>query len=156
VDTQLLQQQAEALYHQGRIAEAIPLLEQVAKRDPHPSADQLSNLAYLLYLNGQMNPAESYLQQALAIDADHAPSLSNIGLVYQQTGNLEKAEQYLRQAIEADPAAIPQRCSLGALIMKRGAVFDAIDIFQNALQIDESSPDVWSNLAMDCPVVMKR
>jgi protein O-GlcNAc transferase len=32
--------------------------------------------------------------------------------------------------------------------MKRGAVFDAIDIFQNALQIDESSPDVWSNLAM--------
>jgi tetratricopeptide (TPR) repeat protein len=109
----LLNQQVQTLYKQGKYQEAIPLAEkavELAKRVYGPeqrnTATRLNNLAELYQAMGDYPKAEPFLQEALRIrqkvlgpeHPDTAASLNNLALLYWATGEYAKAEPLDQEA----------------------------------------------------------
>ncbi|SEO20729.1 Tetratricopeptide repeat-containing protein [Duganella sp. CF517] len=68
---------AVLLAGEGRQAEAVELLRQLAAQFPH-DAQPLNNLGYLYYLQGRTGPARAAIEQALRIDPQHAQARANL------------------------------------------------------------------------------
>jgi tetratricopeptide (TPR) repeat protein len=111
----LLNQQVQTLYKQGKYQEAIPVAEgavEVAKRARGPeqpeTADALNNFGLLFQKIGDHAKAEPLLQEALRIrqevlGPEHsytATSLNNLALLYQAMGEYVKAEPLLQEALQ--------------------------------------------------------
>jgi CHAT domain-containing protein len=119
-----LNARAGALYQQGKVAEAVPLAQEVLalcrklyppERFPagHPDlAISLSTLGFLLQARGELAPAEPLLRQALDMRQKLYPqerfpdghpslalSLNNLGALLAARGELAQAEPFYRQAL---------------------------------------------------------
>ena len=77
-------------------ARAIPLLENVVKRDPS-NADAYNWLAYATRKNGDPKAAIPIYQKALAIDPKHLGAHEYIGEAYLQVNDLANAKKHLKR-----------------------------------------------------------
>ncbi|MFW5722383.1 MAG: FecR domain-containing protein [Desulfohalobiaceae bacterium] len=90
------------LYRQGRITDAIDLLEtEVPARDP----DLLAALAALFLEVGRSTEAEQALQKALEHHPNLGVLLSQLAILELVRGNSEAAMQLSEQAVSSDPGA---------------------------------------------------
>src|SRR5271166_4883922 len=110
----LLNQQVQTLFKQGKYQEAIPLAEkavELAKRVYGPeqpnTAKSLNNLAELYWRMGEYAKAEPLYQEALRIcqkvfGSEHpntAAILNNLAVLYKDMGEYAKAEPLYQQAL---------------------------------------------------------
>src|SRR5271165_490361 len=113
-DFNLLNQQVQTLFKQGKYQEAIPLAGkavELAKRvygPEHPNtAQSLNNLAVLYRVMGEYAKAEPLLQEALRIrqkvlgpaHPDTATCLYNLAVLYDAMGEYAKAEPLYQEAL---------------------------------------------------------
>lgn len=85
---------ARELIEKGRPADAVPLLDEIAKRTPN-NADAYNLLGYAHRKLGAADKAEAYYDQALAINPKHLGALEYLGELYLETGRLDRARQIL-------------------------------------------------------------
>ncbi len=61
-------------------------------------------LGRVFFRGGDIKNAEIYLQKAISLNSDYAPSYRNLALLYEYQGEYHKAESFYRTAVLVDPA----------------------------------------------------
>lgn len=117
----------------GRIREAVPFLEVLAKVSPD-NVDVLFNLGVAYSELGQYDEAIIRLKRAVQLDPKHAHAWTAIGVAYQRMGKPEQALEPMRRAVEAAPDDGYSLRNLGAVLMSRGLADEAIDCLRKARQ----------------------
>ncbi|MDQ6707530.1 MAG: tetratricopeptide repeat protein [Acidobacteriota bacterium] len=140
-----LMTQAKPLVDEGRLPEAIALLERAIGLDgKNPRV--LFRLAGLYYDTRQFDRARHNIQAAI----DLAPSeylyhyLS--GLVEKDSGKLDAARARFETAIRLNPSAADGFNQLGDLAMSRRSFAEAIQYFEKATRLDPADPAYRLNL----------
>src|SRR5271165_1562714 len=154
----LLNQQVQTLFKQGKYQEAIPLAEkavELAKRVYGPeqpnTAKSLNNLAELYWRMGEYAKAEPLYQEALRIcqkvfGSEHpntAAILNNLALLYKDMGEYVKAEPLYQEALRIrqkvlgseHPHTANSLNNLADLYQDMGEYAKAEPLYQEALRI---------------------
>jgi CHAT domain-containing protein/Tfp pilus assembly protein PilF len=157
-----LNAQVQALYQEGKFAEALPIASKALQRaeaafGPGNTkvATALNNLAALYSGQGSYDQALPLLRRALEIDEKAlgpkhpsvATDLSNLAELYDDLGLYTNAEPLLQRALEIDEKALGPKhhdvaCVLGSLALlydHEGRYEEALPLSQRALRIDEKT-----------------
>ncbi|MGI9222137.1 MAG: tetratricopeptide repeat protein [Woeseiaceae bacterium] len=105
---------AQELLAQGKIEDAIELLEKVAEAAPTLSAPRI-DLGIAYHQLGAMEAAEAHLNTALAINASHPVALNELGIVYRKTARFSEARQSYQAALDVYPGFHYARRNLAVL-----------------------------------------
>jgi len=169
---QLLQQnrlaEAEALYRQllpdtadasvpanlgaicgasGRLAEAVPLLEQALGLDPqHLSA--LTNLAQALCQQGHWEQAEPLLHRALERDPNHLQALNRLRSLVSRAGRRDEAIVLAHRLTVLAPEAPEAHFNHALELRANGALPEARVSYERALALRPDYVDARANLSM--------
>jgi chemotaxis protein methyltransferase CheR len=124
--------EAEALYEQGRYAEAADkLVELVSSPSPQP---QVFNLLARTYANqGKLAEALGWCDQGIAADKLNPSNYYLRAVVLQEQGELEDAAGSLRRALYLDQHFVLAHFALGNLARHGGKVREADKHLENAL-----------------------
>jgi tetratricopeptide (TPR) repeat protein len=117
----------------GRLKEAIPYLESMAKTEPG-NVDVLYNLGLAYSELGQLDEAIIRLKRAVQLAPAHSRAWTGIGVAYQRMGKPEQALAPLEQAVAADPTDGYGRRNLAAMLMKAGRNTEALAHLRAARQ----------------------
>lgn len=109
----------------GRIKEAVPYLEALAKTDPN-NVQLLFNLGIAYSELGQFDEAIIRLKRAVQLDPKHAHAWTGIGVAYQRMGKRDQALEPMQKAVEADSSDGYARRNLGAMLMSAGRKEEAL------------------------------
>ena len=135
-----------AYAQQGKLSEAIPLLQQahqVLPRDP----TIIGNLALALELTGDLEQAVALNKKAIRLQPGNIDLLSNLGDTLRQIGKLEEAESFLRQAITLDPSSVKTWNNMGILLQTRRDYPKAEQALRKGLSLLPNNPSTLNNLA---------
>ena len=100
----------------GRIEEAVPYLEAMAKTDAE-TVQVLYNLGIAYSELGQFDEAVIRLKRAVQLEPKHAHAWTGIGVAYQRMGKPALALEPMQKAVEADPSDGYGQRNLGAMLM---------------------------------------
>jgi tetratricopeptide (TPR) repeat protein len=117
----------------GRIKEAVPYLEALAKADPE-NVQVLYNLGIAYSELGQFDEAVIRLKRAVALSPKHAHAWTGIGVAYQRMGKRAQALEPMQKAVEADPADGYARRNLGAMLLGAGRSAEGLEHLRAARQ----------------------
>ena len=125
------------LQHQGRDSEAVPLLQEAARRGIASEAMQV-RLALILSEGGR--PADALrVLQPLAASPD--PETQNaIGIALADSGKFDEAIRVFARILETDPADAIALQNQGIALLKKGDAPGALASFDRALAINGSLP----------------
>ncbi len=85
---------------------------------------------------GDSAQAIQVLQQAIAMDADHARARTLLGIAYFRDNRTDAAINELQYAIKLDPTLKTARYTLGTALLQKEAWQSAIDTFKKLIEID--------------------
>ncbi len=105
-----------------------------------------NGLSYIQRLKAR-NECREYLNQALALEADHAAALGLLGRVEMDDGQLEKAHALFNASLNRQPAQAQQYCNLGYWALKSERPALAEEYFQQALECDRQSAAAFCGVA---------
>jgi tetratricopeptide (TPR) repeat protein len=130
----------------GRIKEAVPYLEALAKTEPD-NVQVLFNLGIAYSELGQYDEAVIRLKRAVQLDPMHAHAWTGIGVAYQRMGKRELALEPMQKAVEADPTDGYSRRNLGAVLMAAGRAQEALVQLREARRALPHDPQTVYGLA---------
>lgn len=131
---------------QGRLTQALPVLEQAASLRPDDQAIN-NNLALVLELSGQIDRAIPIYHRILQTHAHNIEALSNLGDALRKTGRPDEAWVYLKKALEIKPDNVNTLNSLGITLQDLGDFDAAESKLRQALSLNPKNPQILSNLA---------
>ena len=135
-----------SLLQSGRIAEAVPYLESMAKTDPK-NVVVLFNLGIAYSELGQFDEAIIRLKKAVQLQPGHARAWTGIGVAYQRMGKPELALEPMRKAVEADPTDGYSHRNLGAMLLGIGRNAEGLIHMRQARQALPHDPHTTFGLA---------
>ena len=139
-DTATAFDKGTSLYHDGRAAEAIPLLEMVVRANPdHALAQARLGGAYANVERYQ--EAMPHLQRAIALDATDYQSRTNLGVVHEKLGHPELGIEPARQAVALQPQNAAVLSNLGWVLLRAKRPAEAVDAYLKAAAIDPHNAD---------------
>ncbi|MFW5985866.1 MAG: tetratricopeptide repeat protein [Halanaerobiales bacterium] len=115
-----------------RIDEGIAVLEEIKKKYKHLNPDILTTLGYFYMLNGDLEKALEYTNEALEADQEHGPALDNLGQIYFRQDKLEKAEESFKKALDKKENMVDSKYYLGKIYEKQGDKEKAAEYFKQA------------------------
>ncbi len=136
-----------ACRQQGRLAEALPLLEQCAS-EARRNPDILTNYGEALLAAGQAAAAEKVLRQAVQAAPAHAQALNNLGLALHTQGKTEQAIAAARKALAAQGGQINALNNLGNYLLASGKAGEAAGHFRAALDLAPTQAEIAANLVL--------
>jgi len=102
--------------------------------------------AVVAYRYGLKEEALKYLQRALTLSPDHAPSYNLLGLIFLEKGNLSQALGYYQKAVEINPEFPEALYGLGRVYEELGKKEKALTFYQRSYQLNPR-PEVAFSLA---------
>ncbi len=117
---------------EGQYDEAVDYLNQAVAVAP-PSAQLLSDLGYVYYLQDNQPLAQQYLEKALQEDPDYQAARTNLAIVYAENGDYERALQNFR-ATSSEAEALS---NLAYIQSQCGDIELAEQNYSRALDIDK-------------------
>ncbi|MEC9082887.1 MAG: hypothetical protein VYE45_03935, partial [Pseudomonadota bacterium] len=105
-----------------------------------------NGLSYIQRLKAR-NDCREYLNQALALEAEHAAALGLLGRVEMDDGQLEKAHALFNASLNRQPAQAQQYCNLGYWALKSERPALAEEYFLQALECDRQSAAAFCGVA---------
>ncbi|MCW5640973.1 MAG: tetratricopeptide repeat protein [Rhodoferax sp.] len=130
----------------GRIKEAVPYLETLAKASPD-NVQVLYNLGIAYSELRQFDESIIRLKRAVQLDPTHAHAWTGIGVAYQRMGKRELALEPMRKAVNADPSDGYARRNLGAILLGMGQREEALEHFRAARRAIPHDPQALYGLA---------
>ncbi len=137
---------AGQLIAQGRVQEAIDILETVASRKPD-FAPALFTLAQALWMQGSLESAAARLRAALALEPKLAEGHNNLGILYDTLGRSEAAVESFAKALAIKPDFALAHSNLGNALRMQGKPAAAIASLRRAIAIDPARAEFRANLA---------
>jgi tetratricopeptide (TPR) repeat protein len=134
----------QALYQEGRLAEAVPILEAAIALQPSSEAHGL--LALTLAGLGRSQEALPHAREAVRLKPVSAPAHSSLGTVLGDLGNLEGARLELEEALRLEPKLSEARISLGVVFARLGRLPEAAASFAAVLQDEPAHAVAHGNL----------
>ena len=114
--------------------------------DPRPRALALTNLGYLYERRGQYQEAETFLEQAVAINAENAQAWSILGASRRQLGKAADATEAFQRAHELAPADPQVMSNLALALVDAEDWAPAVTLLEKATAADPTSASHWLNL----------
>ncbi len=136
----------------GHIADAVPLLEALNKRDPD-NAEVLFNLGRAHCDLGHFDDALAHLKHAVRLNPGHAHAWIAIGVAYKQMGKYDLALEPMRKAVEADPKDGYALRNLGAELVSCGELQEGLKNLREARKVLPHDPLTLYGLAATLQVV---
>jgi tetratricopeptide (TPR) repeat protein len=137
---------AQALYFEGRAAEAEGLFRKVLNERPD-DVTALEGLGVLVLQQGRAGEAVDLFARGLAIQPDSSRLCANLGEALRSTGRLDEALVHLCRATELDPEFAQAWNSLGLLAHARGHYDYAETAYREALRLRPNFAAAHVNLA---------
>ena len=125
----------DALYEQGRYAEALDVtLVAVERRPEHFQAH--FNLGAILDELGHFDEAETHLRRAIALNPQAQNAYLNLSKALYEQGRYEAALEAARIAIEQDPDFVEAHFNLGAILNMLGRFEEAETHLRRAIALN--------------------
>ena len=118
----------------------------VVKKSPGKARPH-NNLGAFYLRAGDLDKAEKYFRQSLAINPKYALSLYDMALVSLGKGDLDSALKYLDEAVTIDPLTPLPLFSMGDGYLKRGMTVEAVKCYRLAVKLKPGIPRGWRGLA---------
>lgn len=138
---------ANALAQCGELDEALAMHQRVLQRQPDDMAT-LVNLATLQIRRQAFASAQGYLDQVLSRQPDHLDALSAQVDAWRFQHQFEAAITLLQHLAKRQPKAVLHPRRLGSALRQLGQHTAAIAAYQQALALDPSDMDTYSNLLL--------
>lgn len=106
----------------------------------------LNNLAVLAYSNNELDSAESWLREAVALDERDAKAWFNLGLVLEKRERLDQALSAYRRARALQPQDSAVLLRLGSVHLSRREWVEAVGVLVEATAISPEVPEIWYQL----------
>lgn len=136
-----------ALYHQGKIDEAILHYQESLKLRP-TDVDSLSNLATALADCGRNNEAIAAYQAALKIQPADPALHNNLGTALAQSRQPDAAISEYQEAIRLQPNFASAHKNLANTLLNLSRIDEAIEHFKEAAHNQPSDPETLNNLGV--------
>jgi tetratricopeptide (TPR) repeat protein len=133
-------QQACALHHQGRTAEAAEAYERILQVAPS-HLDTLIHLGVLRLAQGQAEPAEQLLRRAVSVSPDSPEALGNLAAALQALGRHEEAATLYERALNCRPDMLDARFGLAGSLQACGRHEAAVACYEAILVVDPAHPE---------------
>ena len=143
-DSKLLEQLSDFTL-EGQYQEALALLPQANSQELN-NADVCKIAGFCAYLAGELNQAEHYWRQALAINPDFYTVYSDLGVLLEKLGQLAEAENCYRQALSVKPDFAEAHSNLGDLYEQQKRFSSAESCYRQALLYNPNLAEVHCNL----------
>lgn len=137
--------QAKPLVQEGKLRDAIELLERASSLDRR-NPQVLFRLAGLYYDTQQHEIAGRYAREAIALAPSEWLYHYLLGLVEKSSGRLEAAGDSFQIAVRLNPSAAEAFNQLGNMAMGRRDFSEAIRYFEKATALDSREPAYRLNL----------
>ncbi len=131
-----LTNKALAYWQQGKINEAIEVLEDCIGKFEYINHNTYSSLGYLYILKEDYEKAIEYTNKALEKEPKHAGSWDNLGQISYRKNELEEAEKYFKKALGFKSDLVDSLYYLGLIAEKRENVEEAKSYFFKAKECD--------------------
>lgn len=138
-------QQAQALLHAGRLAEAQSLFTRICEQDA-TDVDAWYFLSCIYGMQGNTDEAGRCCRRVIALHPDHSDAHVNLGNVLLSQGMIEEAMRHYRTAVRANPNDARALCSLGSGLASLDRHDDAAKSFQAAIRLNPSLVEAYYNL----------
>ncbi|MBF0291316.1 MAG: tetratricopeptide repeat protein [Nitrospinae bacterium] len=105
-----------------------------------------NNLGAFYFHKGDLDKAEKYFRQSLAINPKYALSLYDMALLNLKRGDLDTALDYFDKAVTIDPLTPFPLFSMGEGYLKRGMTAEAVKCYRLAVKLKPGIPKGWQGL----------
>ncbi|MFH1035850.1 MAG: tetratricopeptide repeat protein [Pseudomonadota bacterium] len=137
--------EANLLAGGGKASEAMSLLQQLLKDNPHLARPHLT-LGLIAQDQRQLDLAAHEFKQALALDPALAEAHYHLGTLALAKGNMEEAERALKAAVAADPFKEEAINDLGLVFGATGRIQEAEKAYKKALELNPDYAAAHVNL----------
>ncbi|CAK0766886.1 hypothetical protein WCLP8_3990005 [uncultured Gammaproteobacteria bacterium] len=120
---------ATRLHQVGQLSEAADVYRAILAAVPD-HAPSLHLLGVIAAQNRRLEPAETLIRRAIALDDGNADFHSNLGAVLREQGRLEEASDCLVLALALAPGQLDARHNLGAVLHDQGRLEQAEDCYR--------------------------
>ena len=142
----IINQQAKALFDQGRHADVIALSKKAIELNPtHHESYANIGISYLKLK--QNDSALTYLDIANGLNHNNRTILANLGTAYIRAGKYNRAEKCLKKALEIDPERIGPLVSLATMYLNTDRVDEAFACYEELASRDNPPLDYLKILA---------
>lgn len=132
---------------QGRLADALPLLERAVALAPTLAQARL-NRGVALLESGQPADAEAELREAVRLDPNYAEAHFNLGNVLRDQGRSAEAVEHYRTAVRLRPDHAGAVTNLGLAVLDTGRTGEAVTLLSHAVRLDTGSKEAHNNLGL--------
>jgi tetratricopeptide (TPR) repeat protein len=136
--------EADDLYWEGDLKEAIALYERAIELRPDPVEPYVA-LARLLVLEGQTVEAVERAEAATEKAPQNAQAWAVLGLAYDWHGEFEEAIRACERALQLAPDLAEAHAYLAEAYIDSGRWLEAVESAETALKLDKESVDVQRN-----------
>ena len=136
-----------ALYRQGRFAEVVNAIEDLAPRHA-PSLMLLNILGAAQIARADFAGAESAFEAAIAIDDRHAELHNNLGAALEAQDKFAAAAAAYARALVLAPDHAPAHYNRGNALRKQNAIPEAIACYERALALKPDYVEACNNLGL--------
>lgn len=133
--------EGEALFNDGRSAEAIECFERILQKDPGQT-DALNNLGVIAFQLNDLQSAEAFLTKAVRLDRRHIEALTNLAEVLMKEGIYAKAADLLGHAarIRGDDPSLWHESAICEQLS--GDSYGAMNSFRRSYELDPSQANL--------------
>lgn len=112
------------------------------------TADELFVLGVTAHQTGDLEGAERYYRDLVAVEPNHAPGLSNLASLVARRGGADEADAFYARAVAADPDFLDARFNRGNLLRRRGRLAAAVAEYEEVLRRAPDHPHTLLNLGL--------
>jgi tetratricopeptide (TPR) repeat protein len=138
---------AKALTDSNRVANAIPIWQELLEQDPENAVPYKFQLTRCYMRTGRMAECESLLRELLEANPKSAILLASLGQAMLQQEKIDEALTYLKQAEAIAPRMAALLGSLGQAYVQLDNFDDAERAFKTLLELDEENSVAYNGLA---------
>ena len=138
---------AALFIRQGRIAEALPMLEHAIRLNPYSSKAE-NEIGSALWLTGRHAEAPSHFAKAAELNPDFLEARLNLGLTLIHAQQYAEAAAQYHEAVRIDPHAAAGHYGLGLTLSLLGRLAESETSFRKCIRIDPQLADAHKGLGI--------